>query len=146
MSKSRGHRCYGFTLNNHTEQEVAQLHAIYLNLCKDFAAQEEIGELGTPHIQGYVCFKDCKTLSAVIKLLPRRCAKIQGLRKAIAMKTYCLKNDTHVGRRWTPKGIIDKWVKPNGIDICPIKSIPCPGCILWGEDLCWYYRTFGFEN
>jgi len=61
-----------FTLNNYTEEELLALHHIdghvdYLVFAK------EVGENGTPHLQGYVCFPDQKRLNAVKEILGNRC-------------------------------------------------------------------------
>lgn len=55
-----------FTLNNPLEEEV-----INDDLCLYKVIGEEVGEEGTPHQQGYVCFKNKKRLTAVKKLLTR---------------------------------------------------------------------------
>lgn len=34
---------------------------------------KEVGESGTPHFQGFICFQDAKTFSAIKKLLPDGC-------------------------------------------------------------------------
>ncbi len=104
------YRCWVFTLNNHSEEEVEQLHIIFSDLCKDFAAQEEIGKLtGTPHIQGFLYFNNAKSYTAVQHLIPR--AHIEVAKKIIAAKRYCLKSDTRDGRRWQKEKT--QWIKPN---------------------------------
>ncbi len=104
-------RCWVFTLNNPTEKDVAQMHTIFQNLCTDFAAQEELGVRDlTPHIQGYLYFKNARTFMNMKKLLPR--AHIEVARKAIAARQYCLKKDTRCGRQWTPFNVQNQWVKP----------------------------------
>lgn len=67
------HRGYVFTLNNYTEDEVtqllevAQLHAQYYMFGKEVAPTT-----GTPHIQGYIYWKNGKSMTASRKLLPKR--------------------------------------------------------------------------
>lgn len=68
MSK-KGHRAYVFTINNYTDEDneqVNNLECIYL-----VYAYEEGEETHTPHIQGYVYFKDAKTITAISKKLKR---------------------------------------------------------------------------
>ncbi len=146
LERRRRHYCFGFTLNNHTEEEVTQLLTIYSDLCKDFAVQEEIGKKnGTPHLQGYICFQNNKTLMAVIKLLPRRCSKVQWLKKPLAMKTYCLKSDTHYGRRWTPSGV-NKLTRgqPSYEEVFPDRrNYALWATRSWHPFPKWYYREFG---
>jgi len=63
MAKSKN---WCFTLNNYTEADEKD---ISLWECKGVAYAHEIGDSGTPHLQGYVCFKNqvrlatCKELN-----------------------------------------------------------------------------------
>ena len=50
-------RNWCFTLNNYTEEEVAQIIE-YFNEKAEYIFQEEIGENGTEHLQGFVSFKN----------------------------------------------------------------------------------------
>jgi len=58
-------RAFCFTINNFNEGELKNLDKVD---CKYLIYGIERGELGTPHIQGYVEFKSGKTISAVSKL------------------------------------------------------------------------------
>lgn len=65
MSKSRSW-CY--TLNNYTDDELALIRAF------EAAYQVigfEVGEQGTPHLQGYIQWKNPRTLKGMKKLMPR---------------------------------------------------------------------------
>lgn len=65
MSKTRA---YCFTLNNPTQDEeeaVLALPCIYV------CYGREVGDSGTPHLQGYIHFKDGKSLASVKKMMPR---------------------------------------------------------------------------
>lgn len=62
-------RNYCFTLNNYEAKDIE-------NLTKNFADakyifQEETGESGTRHLQGYVEFKNDRSFDAIKKLIPR---------------------------------------------------------------------------
>lgn len=61
-------RNWCFTLNNYTNEEVADTKELN---CKFMSFQEEVGESGTPHLQGYVVFSSSHRLSKVSKLIPR---------------------------------------------------------------------------
>lgn len=61
-------RDYCYTINHYGPGERDRLPDIP---CKYHVFAEEIGETGTPHIQGYICFEHAKTMSAVSKILPR---------------------------------------------------------------------------
>lgn len=63
--RSRG---YIYTLNNYTQEEVSELKAIE---SRYHVLGEEKGELDTPHIQGYILFKNARSFKAVKKLIPR---------------------------------------------------------------------------
>ena len=55
-----------FTINNPTEDAISAL-ADYAYL----VVGKEVGESGTPHLQGYVCMKIAKRLTTMSKMLPR---------------------------------------------------------------------------
>lgn len=67
MSQTPKSRNWCFTLNNYSEEDIARLAS--LDFQKDSGQTtgftikymifgEEVGESGTPHLQGYVCFKN----------------------------------------------------------------------------------------
>lgn len=62
-----------FTLNNPTFEEMADFHLLCQERDKVRYAVlgDEVGEQGTPHIQGYVVFCNNKTLGGLKKLLVR---------------------------------------------------------------------------
>lgn len=59
---------YCFTLNNWTEEEYEKLKKIP---CVYMCMGKEVGEKGTPHIQGYIHFKNERSFNAVRKLMKR---------------------------------------------------------------------------
>lgn len=65
MSKARKW-CY--TLNNWTDKEVKELQDI---TCDYHVIGNEVGDEGTPHLQGFIYFKTQKRLSTLKKLCPR---------------------------------------------------------------------------
>lgn len=70
-TKSRS-RNYVFTLNNWTEEHKSMLAM----LCKGSDSirclfyGEEVGNSGTPHLQGFICYKAMKSHRQVVKQLP----------------------------------------------------------------------------
>ena len=62
MSNSQG---WCFTLNNHTDEERVKLLATD---CKYVIIGDEVGESGTPHLQGFIYFEARKSLKQVKKL------------------------------------------------------------------------------
>jgi len=89
MSRSRN---YTFTLNNYTnkdEQHIQKLHVT--GKVRSIEYGREVGEKGTPHLQGFLTLHNAKTLRAVSKLLPK--AHLERMKGTIAQnKEYCEKD------------------------------------------------------
>lgn len=83
-------RNFVFTLNNYNDDEVESVKSIP---CKYLCFGYEVGESGTPHLQGMVCFKNNKTFSAVKRLLPR--AHIEKMRGTFKEASEYCKKDAH---------------------------------------------------
>ncbi|AUM61960.1 Rep [uncultured virus] len=62
-------RAWCFTINNWTEAEKALCDTIE---CNYIVYGHEVGEEGTPHLQGYIELKDAKSRNAIKKLLGDR--------------------------------------------------------------------------
>lgn len=58
-------KCWCFTLNNYSEEDYQK---IYDWDCQYIILGREVGESGTPHIQGYVEFNSKRHFSALIKI------------------------------------------------------------------------------
>jgi len=81
-------RNFCFTWNNYPVDAESKL--TWLPRVKYLVAGREVGESGTPHLQGFVYFSEQKTLSAAIKLLPGCHVEVsKTLDEAIA---YCKKD------------------------------------------------------
>lgn len=97
MSRSRS---WCFTLNNFTEHEVIQFKALP---CKYIVFGEEVGEEGTPHLQGYVHFGSQRTLTALKKKPAFSRAHLEVAKAdAEVNKDYCTKDATNVYERGEP--------------------------------------------
>lgn len=70
MSRTDRHFC--FTINNWTEEELNELKKIELKKIKYIIVGKEVGEQGTPHLQCFITWANCKTESACRKKLPKR--------------------------------------------------------------------------
>lgn len=96
MSRSRG---YCFTVNNWSEAEyeaIMNIECVYLVMGK------EIGEkCGTPHLQGYIYFKEKKSFAQMKEWIPRANLRV-AKGSADSNLTYCGKD----------KNFIEKGVKP----------------------------------
>lgn len=62
-----------FTLNNHTEEEVSSVNTLIEehNNVQFLVYGFEVGENGTPHLQGYIEMKRSMRLTAMKQLIPR---------------------------------------------------------------------------
>lgn len=92
MSRSRN---YVFTFNNYPDLSLVE------NLdCRYVIAGREVGESGTPHLQGFVSFSSAKTFNAAKMLLPGcHIEKAKTVRAAI---DYCRKEDPEPYERGDP--------------------------------------------
>lgn len=64
-------RNWVFTVNNWTEDDVAAVKALVDNGATYVSCGKEVGESGTPHLQGVAAFKSLKSRSQLSKLLRR---------------------------------------------------------------------------
>lgn len=106
--------------------------------CRSCAFQIEIGETGTYHIQGVICFER-KYLFKQVKELIHPTAHIEKCRDLIASVKYCTKEDTRFGNQFIkmPENkVIDEvreWEKflanNPGCWGCNDKWPYCPTCI-----------------
>jgi len=87
-SKFRG---WCFTLNNYTEEDQAQITEVIKTLARYIVYGREIGQDGTPHLQGYAYFHNARQRKAVSRLLPRaHLAPANG--SAAQNRKYCTKD------------------------------------------------------
>lgn len=95
--RSRG---WCITLNNWTEDELKNVwvdKAVYQIIGK------EVGEEGTPHLQGYVYLKDAKTLASMKRLVGARCHLEIAAGNAGQNREYCSKDGDYEERGKCPK-------------------------------------------
>ncbi len=89
QKRCKRHRAYCFTLNNYTVEELTQIHSNF-DTCSEYIYGFEIGEEKTPHIQGYVKFKNPRSFDRIKSIIPR--AHIEKARGNIkANFDYCSK-------------------------------------------------------
>ena len=60
-----------FVLNNYTEEECSSIVPILTKECKLYIVGKEVGESGTPHLQGYLRFKTKKRPMSVFSFTNR---------------------------------------------------------------------------
>ncbi|GAC77845.1 replication protein, partial [uncultured marine virus] len=93
-----------FTLNNYTIEDIELICSN--SSIEKYIFQEEVGELGTPHLQGYMKFKTKVRPKSVFKTNKISWGKTKDIKASIV---YCQKEDTRAGKIFT-KGI--KIIKP----------------------------------
>lgn len=87
-----GSKRWCFTINNPTPSEIDSFNN-YGEISEYLIVAHEIGESGTPHIQGFVHFKNRKTLAGIKKLLPMGRAHLEVARaKGNEPIDYCKKD------------------------------------------------------
>lgn len=92
----KGVRAYCFTVNNYTAEDEAQLDGLD---CKYMIYGHEIAPTtGTPHLQGYVYFNSQRTMTAVVKDVPRISLR-EAKGSADSNFVYCSKEATDVKER-----------------------------------------------
>ena len=84
MSKARN---YCFTFNNYTVEEHTDIMVIE---CKYLVIGKEIGESGTPHLQGFIAFNNQRSFNGMKKLIPR--AHIEVAKTIDEAIEYCKKD------------------------------------------------------
>jgi len=110
-----------FTLNNYTSEEVSLLSSIVPQECDKYILAYEVGEEGTPHIQGWINFITKKRPMSVFKQIPRiHWEKSKGNIKQQA--DYCSKE----GKVFLVKGM------PR-----PLKRLACEDNLYnWQREIC----------
>lgn len=104
------YRNFCFTQNNYTDTLLADELS-----CKYIIYGKEVGESGTPHLQGFVSFQNNRTLSAAIKSLPG--CHVEIARNVPAAIEYCKKDGDFTERGVAPmtfsdaakKGVAERW-------------------------------------
>lgn len=86
-------RSWCFTLNNYVDADVERLTSVK---CKYIVFGKEIGEKGTPHLQGYVNFSSAKTMGVAKMLLSMRCHLEKAKGNAEQNRKYCVKDGDFV--------------------------------------------------
>ncbi|AXH74253.1 MAG: putative viral replication protein [Cressdnaviricota sp.] len=90
-----------FTTNNYNDQHILRLRSLYEDdNCNYIVFGKEVGEQGTPHLQGFCCFKKRKTFNQVKALIPDSHLSV-AKGSAAQNKKYCSKEGD-----WTEYGDI----------------------------------------
>lgn len=79
-----------FTINNYTDDDIARLESL-TDKVHYLVAGREVGETGTPHLQGFVKFKTRVRLAGALAIIGR--AHMEVARMVRAAVEYCKKED-----------------------------------------------------
>lgn len=60
-----------FTLNNYGQEDIEQYEQVFREMCSKWIFGKEVGDSGTPHLQGYLEFKVKRRITECKKILPR---------------------------------------------------------------------------
>jgi hypothetical protein len=88
---------YDFVVNNYTNDEVCQVKETIAKICVKGGFGFEVGEKGTPHLQGYIHLKKKQRITGLIKLPGFQRASMRACRNEPALITYIQKQ----GQAWT---------------------------------------------
>lgn len=88
-------RAWCFTLNNYSEMEYDAIHNLSQEKYQYIIVAKEVGDSGTPHLQGYIYFANAKSMSATKKLLGARC-HLEGVKGTPEQASnYCKKDNDY---------------------------------------------------
>lgn len=91
-TKDKKSRKWVFTLNNYTEEEFTKIKEFGEKNCKYFIVGKEIGESGTPHLQGYMRFANARSFASMKKTIPKAHIEI-AFGTDIENQKYCSKDN-----------------------------------------------------
>lgn len=110
------HKSWCYTINNYTDQDINQLKAFVTNRHR---CAKEVGESGTPHLQGTITFPKSMRLTAIKKLLPR--AHLEPCKQIDASLNYCTKGEIVIDTTNNEQG--KRSDLDNAIDILKSKGL-----------------------
>ena len=103
-----------FTLNNYTENEYDTIRSICSSICKRAVIGKEVGEQGTPHLQGYIEFKTKARPKSKFKFT-NKIHWEKAIGSWVENYEYCTKDKDFWGIGWKPVYTISlnlyKWQK-----------------------------------
>lgn len=85
-----------FTLNNYTNEDILSITDPVKSQKYQYIFQEEKGEMGTEHLQGYLKYHKKVSFNEVKKLMPK--AHIEQAKNKYACMNYCKKAETRNGK------------------------------------------------
>ena len=88
---------WSWTLNNYEMEQMEQMEHLLRHECEWFVFQEEVGENGTPHLQGTMKLRVKQRMTQLKKLNPK--IHWEATRSVSASLAYCQKEKTRSGRQ-----------------------------------------------
>lgn len=85
-----------WTWNNYTEEEEFLVKSFSERECIQSTVAKEVGEEGTPHLQGCWIFKNARTFNSLKTAFPK--IHLEKARNKEAALEYCRKKETNVGQ------------------------------------------------
>lgn len=82
-----------FTINNYTEYEIERIKKLTKNEVQYLIVGKEVGEKGTPHLQGFVSLKNKVRLAGIKKLVGDRAHLEHARGNDLQNKEYCQKDN-----------------------------------------------------
>lgn len=127
---------YDFTVNNWTITELCQIKLTIQQIAKKAVLGFEVGECGTPHIQGCIFLKVKLRITELTKKSGFERASCRAIRNDVACIAYCQKPETSVAESWSfgfpkPIKILEKlydW-QQKIVDI--YETEPDDRCVYW---------------
>ncbi len=93
---TKRYRNWVFTWNNYTTKNINDLEKLKKCL---YLFQPEIGENGTPHLQGCLLFSNRKSFSQIKQMFPE--PHFEPMKYKQKALEYCMKSETKAGARYT---------------------------------------------
>lgn len=96
-SRASRHRRYVFTFNNYTDEDIEHICSFDKSEIEYFFSKEVGLENGTPHLQGFVKFRNGRSMNAINKKFFRNHARLDVMRGSIEDNvTYCSKQSVAI--------------------------------------------------
>jgi len=127
-----------FTLNNHSKDEFEELCKEICPVCLDYRVQEEIGEEGTLHLQGYI---QSKTRIRPLETFTNKRIHWEKARSPKHARAYCCKDESATGQYVLDKLPILRLILPDRpwqLDILNILSKDADD-----RTIHWYWEPYG---
>lgn len=115
---------YCFTINNWTQADIDQLDEFKVGYCQYIEYAKEVGEQGTPHLQGFFILKSESSMTSINKIsLPRAHLSVM-MGSILENKAYCSKET--IPFKWGQEVIVPPTLEPVCLVLLPmLKNIVC---------------------